>query len=88
MDMLQDNYFMVRKNAIKCLLLLYSESPSELFKNEMIRMTADISPNFKFYYINQLSKNILDKDMTKSLLSLFLKDGSYAIKTESKNLLS
>lgn len=88
MDMLQDNYFMVRKNAIKCLLLIYSESPSELFENELIRMTVDISPNFKFYYINQLSKNILDKDMTKSLLSLFLKDGSYAIRLESKNILS
>lgn len=88
MDLLQDNYFMVRKNAIKCLLLLYSVSPSEVLENELIRMTTDISPNVKFYYINQLSKQILDKSITKSLLLLFEKDGSYGIRQESKHSLA
>ncbi|USJ19909.1 hypothetical protein [Lactococcus formosensis] len=88
MDMLQDNYFMVRKNAIKCLMLLYSISPSEVLENELIRMTTDISPNVKFYYINQLNKQILDGKLTKNLLTLFAKDGSYGIRQESKHLLS
>ncbi|MCW2281225.1 hypothetical protein QUD55_02580 [Lactococcus lactis] len=88
MDMLQDNYIMVRKNAIKCALLLYSATPSEVLENELIRMTIDVSPNVKFYFINQLSKQILDTSMTQRLLSLFEKDGSYAIRLESKKMLS
>lgn len=88
MDMLQDNYFMVRKNAIKCLMLLYSISPSEVLENELIRMTTDISPNVKFYYINQLNKQILDGKITKNLLTLFANDGSYGIRLESKHWLS
>lgn len=88
MDMLQDNYFVVRKNAIKSLMHLYTISPSEVLENELIRMTTDISPNVKFYYINQLNQQLLDGNITRSLLILFAKDGSYGIRQESKHLLS
>jgi hypothetical protein len=87
MEMLHDNYFLVRRNALKCLLFIYKVSPSEMFKNELIRMTIDNSPYIKGYYVSQLSKGIIANEITNELLALFTKDASYTIREKSKKYL-
>ncbi|MEG0628143.1 MAG: hypothetical protein RR492_03720, partial [Enterococcus sp.] len=84
LEMLRDKYFVVRKNAITCLLLLYKSEPSELYKSELIRMTMDSSPNVQGYFISALETNYIGLDDAKELLELFTKDASYNIREASK----
>lgn len=83
-ELLRDDYFVVRKNAIKCILLLYKTTPSELIKKELIQITLDSSPNIKGFYIRQLEKNVINKKDTIELLTLLTNDASFNIRDDSK----
>lgn len=83
LDMLRDEYFVVRKNAIKCTLLLYKVNSSELFKGELIRMTLDSSPNVKGCYLNLLKEDYLSREDKMEILKLFSRDASYNIRESS-----
>lgn len=87
LEMLRDKYFVVRKNAIKCLILLYKSNPSNFLKGELIRMTLDSSPNVKGYFVSLLENNLMDKDFTKEVLTLFSRDASYNIREASRKIL-
>lgn len=87
LEMLRDEYFVVRKNAIKCLMLLYKSNPSNFLKGELIRMTLDSSPNVKGYYVSLLGDNLIMEDCTKELLTLFSRDASYNIRESSQKKL-
>lgn len=83
LEMLRDHYFVVRKNGLRCLILLYNYNPTELIRRELIRLTLDSSPNVKGYYIALLKEGILNEDFAKELLDLFSKDASYNIREAS-----
>jgi len=87
LEMLRDKHFVVRKNAIKCLIYLYKINPSDFLKGELTRMTIDNSPNVKSYYISLLENNIVAEDVTKELLTLFTRDASYNVSEESQRIL-
>lgn len=87
LEMLRDKYFVVRKNAIKCLILLYKSNPSNFLKGELIRMTLDSSPNVKGYFVSLLENNLIEEDFTKELLTLFSRDASYNIREASQKIL-
>lgn len=84
LDLLKDEYFLIRKNMLKCLMFIYDISPSEFLKGELVRMTLDSSPNVKGYYIELLKLNIINKSISEELLELFSKDASYTIRNLSK----
>ncbi|MDN6545444.1 MAG: hypothetical protein L0K75_09030, partial [Enterococcaceae bacterium] len=84
LEMLRDEYFVVRKNAIACLFLLYKSEPSELYKGELIRMTMDSSPNVQGYFISILGEEYISLEDAKELLNLFTKDASYTIRVASQ----
>ncbi|MDT2423653.1 hypothetical protein P7D66_14830 [Enterococcus avium] len=86
-EMLRDSDFVVRKNAITCLLLIYKSDPSEIYKGELIRMTLDSSPNVKGHYISMLEEENIKFEDARELLNLFLKDASYTIRTASQKKL-
>ncbi|EJX8001365.1 hypothetical protein OEN05_002758, partial [Enterococcus faecalis] len=83
LDMLRDEYFEVRKDALNCVLHLYKIQPSELLKGELIRMTLDSSPNVKAYYLNLLKDNFLCEKDRQEILTLFSRDASYNIRESS-----
>lgn len=85
LEMLRDGYFVVRKNALKCLILIYKSTPSKFLKGELIRMTMDSSPNLKGFYIELLKSNYFILKDEKELLLLFSKDASYNVRESSKN---
>lgn len=87
LEMLRDDYFSVRKNALKCLMLLYNNSPSYLLKAELVRMTMDSSPNVKGYFLSLLGDNLLRQDVANELLTLFSKDASFNIRESSQEKL-
>lgn len=62
LEMLRDDYSSVRKNALKCLMLLYNNSPSYLLKAELVRMTMDSSPNVIGYFVSLLGDNLHMQD--------------------------
>lgn len=84
LEMLRDEYFVVRKNAIACSFLLYKSEPSELYKGELIRMTMDSSPNVQGYFISILGEEYISLEDAKELLNLFTKDASYTIRVASQ----
>ena len=84
---MRDSDFVVRKNAITCLLLIYKSDPSEIYKGELIRMTLDSSPNVKGHYISMLEEENIKFEDARELLNLFLKDASYTIRTASQKKL-
>lgn len=87
-DLLRDPYFIVRRNALECLLLIYNSNPSAILKRELIRTTLDSSPNVKGFYIELLKNNIINSDETRELLGLFVRDASYNIRRISREILS
>ncbi|TWW13748.1 hypothetical protein LABALGNA3A7_06710 [Dellaglioa algida] len=85
LEMLRDEYFVVRKNALKCLIYIYKSDPSEIFKGELVRMTMDNSPNLKGFYIELLKGDYLIDTDKEELLLLFSKDASYNVREAIKN---
>src|SRR5690625_1546741 len=74
LEMLRDKHFVVRKEAVKCMMLLYNADSTELLRQELIRMTLDRSPNVKAYYVSLLGDDLLNEYDTRELLVLFSKD--------------
>lgn len=85
-EMSRDDFFLVRKNAIKGLLYSHAIIPSEISKRELIRMTLDESPNVKCSYANYLGEIAINDKDSKELLEMLKRDASFNVTYQAQTM--
>lgn len=84
-ELCNDTYFLVRKEAIFCLITLLGTKYFEVAKQKLIELSTDTSPNVKGEILNLIDK-IEDKDLCNEILEFSINDANYGIRRKVEDL--
>jgi hypothetical protein len=86
-QMCDDKYYKVRKEASECLILLLSTPFRDIAKQKLVGLISDSSPNIRYNILDSIDKfSIEDCEFRNEILEYYCKDAHYNIRKKAQEL--